>query len=98
MKHKRLFVPVINDVFDRNYPKDVKVDILSSEGYLTESETADGSKEIEELYRRKAVRGMGHRPCDHPHAEVFHHIYQENRQDAQGHHYHLHWVLFSREV
>ena len=48
MKHKRLFVPVINDVFGRNYPKDVKVDILSSEGYLTETETADGSKEIEE--------------------------------------------------
>ncbi len=48
MKHKRLFVPVINDVFKRNYPKDVKVDILSSEGYLTETETADGSKEIEE--------------------------------------------------
>ena len=48
MKHKRLFVPVINDVFDRNYPKDVKVDILSSEGYLTEAETADGSKNIEE--------------------------------------------------
>ena len=48
MKHKRLFVPVINDVFDRNYPKDVKVDILSSEGYLTENETGDGSKAIEE--------------------------------------------------
>ena len=48
MKHKRLFVPVINDVFGRNYPKDVKVDILSSEGYLTEIETIDGSKEIAE--------------------------------------------------
>lgn len=48
MKHKRLFVPVINDVFGRDYPKDVKVDILSSEGYLTETETADGSKDIEE--------------------------------------------------
>lgn len=48
MKHKRLFVPVINDVFERNYPSDIKVDILSSEGYLTETETTDGSKEIEE--------------------------------------------------
>lgn len=48
MKHKRLFVSVINDVFDRNYPKDVKVEVLPSEGYLTENETADGSKEIEE--------------------------------------------------
>lgn len=28
MKHKRLFVSVINDVFGRNYPKDVKVEIL----------------------------------------------------------------------
>lgn len=26
MKHKRLFVSVINDVFGRNYPRDVKVD------------------------------------------------------------------------
>ena len=48
MKHKRLFVSVINDVFGRDYPKDVKVEILPSEGYLTENETADGSKEIEE--------------------------------------------------
>ncbi len=48
MKHKRLFVSVINDVFGRNYPRDVKVEILPSEGYLTENETADGSKEIEE--------------------------------------------------
>ncbi len=48
MKHKRLFVSVINDVFGKDYPRDVKVAILSSEGYLTENETADGSKEIEE--------------------------------------------------
>ena len=48
MKHKRLFVSVINDVFGKNYPRDIKVEILPSEGYLTENETADGSKEIEE--------------------------------------------------
>ena len=48
MKHKRLFISVINDVFGKNYPRDVKVEILPSEGYLTENETADGSKEIEE--------------------------------------------------
>ena len=48
MKHKRLFVSVINDVFNKDYPTDVKVEVLPSEGYLTESETADGSKEIEE--------------------------------------------------
>ncbi len=29
-------------------PLDVKVDVLPSEGYLTENETADGSKELEE--------------------------------------------------
>lgn len=48
MKHKRLFVSVINDVFHRDYPADVKVEVLPSEGYLTESETVDGSKEIKE--------------------------------------------------
>ena len=46
--HKRLFVSVINDVFGKDYPSDIKVEVLPSEGYLTESETADGSKEIEE--------------------------------------------------
>ena len=47
-KHKRLFVSVINDAFGKNYPLDTKVEILSSEGYLSESETENGSKEIEE--------------------------------------------------
>ena len=47
-KHKRLFISVINDVFEKEYPLDTKVEILPSEGYLTESETVDGSKEIEE--------------------------------------------------
>ena len=48
MKHERLFIAVINDVFQKEYSMDTKVEILPSEGYLTESETADGSKEIEE--------------------------------------------------
>lgn len=39
---------LINDVFGKDYPSDIKVEVLPSEGYLTESETADGSKEIEE--------------------------------------------------
>ena len=47
-KHKRLFISVINDIFGKDYPVDADVTILPSEGYLTESETADGSKEIEE--------------------------------------------------
>lgn len=48
MKHKRLFVSVINDIFGKDYPVDIKVDVLPSESYLTEAETADGSKKIEE--------------------------------------------------
>ena len=48
MKHKRLFISVINDVFGKDYPLNVKVDVLPSEGYLTENETADGNKEIKE--------------------------------------------------
>ena len=47
-KHKRLFISVINDIFGKNYQMDAKVGILPSEGYLTEKETKDGSKEIEE--------------------------------------------------
>ena len=47
-KHKRLFISVINDTFGTVYPLDTEVAILPSEGYLTENETADGSKEIEE--------------------------------------------------
>lgn len=48
-KHKRLFVSVINDIFGKQYPLDMEVETLPSEGYLTESETVDDSKEIKEL-------------------------------------------------
>jgi hypothetical protein len=47
-KHKRLFISVINETFGKNYPMDIKVEALPSEGYLTDSETTDGSKAIEE--------------------------------------------------
>ena len=47
-KHRRLFISVINDIFGKDYPMDTRVDVLPSEGYLTESETVDGSREIEE--------------------------------------------------
>ncbi len=47
-KHKRLFISVINDIFKKNYPLDAEVEVLPSEGYLTESDTVDGSREIEE--------------------------------------------------
>ncbi|EOS27885.1 hypothetical protein C804_03870 [Lachnospiraceae bacterium A4] len=48
MKHKRLFISVINDIFHRNYPTNAKVEVLPSEGYITENETEDGSRKIEE--------------------------------------------------
>ncbi len=47
-KHKRLFISVINDIFGKDYPMDAKVDVLPPEGYLTESKTPDGNREIEE--------------------------------------------------
>ena len=47
-RHKRLFIPVINDAFGKRYPLDTEITVLSSEGFLTEKETANGSKEIEE--------------------------------------------------
>jgi hypothetical protein len=47
-KHKRLFISVINDTFGTNYPLDARIETLPSEGYLTESETTDGSKKVEE--------------------------------------------------
>ena len=48
LKHKRLFIPVINEAFGKRYPLDADIEIKSSEGYLTESETNDGSKRIKE--------------------------------------------------
>jgi hypothetical protein len=47
-RHKRLFISVINETFGKNYSMDTEVETLPSEGYLTESETPDGSKAIEE--------------------------------------------------
>ncbi len=56
MKHKRLFVPVINDIFGKGYPMDVKMEVLPPEGYLTENETADGSIEIEGKFSDFLIR------------------------------------------
>ena len=39
---------LFNDIFGKSYPIHAKAETLLSEGYLTENETADGSKEIEE--------------------------------------------------
>ena len=48
LKHKRLFIPVINDIFGKNYPLNTKVEIVSAEGYLTEDETMQGDKDLKE--------------------------------------------------
>ncbi|MBR1723079.1 MAG: hypothetical protein IJ727_11485 [Treponema sp.] len=47
-KHKRLFISVINDIFNRNYPLDTPVETLPTEGYLSDAETDKGEKKIEE--------------------------------------------------
>ena len=47
-KHKRLFVSVINDIFGKNYPMDVKMDVMPSEGYLPGGGTEKGGQGIEE--------------------------------------------------
>ncbi len=49
MKHRRLFIAVINDAFGKHYSKEANVDVLSSEGYLSEGGTAAGDRKIEEL-------------------------------------------------
>ena len=47
-RHKRLFISVINETFGKNYPLDSEIEVLPSEGYLTEEETQTGEKNIEE--------------------------------------------------
>jgi len=47
-RHKRLFISVINNAFGKNYPLDSKIEVLPSEGYLTEDEPETGEKNIEE--------------------------------------------------
>ena len=47
-RHKRLFISVINETFGKTYPLDSKIEVLPSEGYLTEEETQTGEKNIEE--------------------------------------------------
>lgn len=47
-RHKRLFISVINETFGKNYPLDSEIEVLPSEGYLTEEETQIGEKNIEE--------------------------------------------------
>ncbi len=59
MKHKRLFISVINDAFGKHYPPGAKVDVLPSEGYLSDGETAAGDRKIEELISDFLIRIEG---------------------------------------
>ena len=59
LKHKRLFIPVINDKFGKNYSLDTPVEVLSAEGYLTEDETGLDEKEIKERLTDFLVRIKG---------------------------------------
>jgi hypothetical protein len=45
-KHIRLFIPVINEIFGKNYPADSKVTVLPSDGFLTQ-EGSDGETQLE---------------------------------------------------
>lgn len=48
MKHRRLFISVINEIFGKQYSRDVPIEVLPSEGFLTRQETKNGSEKIEE--------------------------------------------------
>ena len=60
MKHKRLFISVINEVFGTDYPPDAEVELIPSEGYLTEGETLKGEKAIQERINDFLIRLEGH--------------------------------------
>lgn len=49
VKHKRLFLPVINDAFGTNYSLNAPAEVLLSEGYLTEDVPQTGERKIKEL-------------------------------------------------
>ena len=90
MKHKRLFISVINDAFGKHYPPEAKVDVLPSEGYLSDGETAAGDRKIEEfgvyVSGRKAACGLGDWSCGYSHAGFSGHLYQRNSQNAEKDH------------
>ena len=47
-RNKRLFIPVINEVFEKDYPMDSEILALPTEGFLMDKETKNGEKDIEE--------------------------------------------------
>lgn len=48
VRHKRLFISVINDIFGKCYPLGTEVEALHSEGFLTQGGAVDGGKGLEE--------------------------------------------------
>ena len=48
LKHSRLFIPVINEMFGKTYPMEAPVEVLPSEGFLEGQESADGGGRIQE--------------------------------------------------
>ena len=60
MKHKRLFISVINEAFGTDYPPDAEVELLPSEGYLTGEDARKGEKEIKERINDFLIHLGGH--------------------------------------
>jgi hypothetical protein len=48
VRHQRLFISLINEAFGKNYPLDVQVEVLPSDGALMHEKPTDGSKKIEQ--------------------------------------------------
>lgn len=47
-KHKRLFITVINEIFGTDYPSDSVIDILPSEGFISDKDTTTGEIKTKE--------------------------------------------------
>jgi hypothetical protein len=46
-KHGRLFIPVINEAFGKNYPMNAEISAMSTDMFFTETDTKDGRKKLE---------------------------------------------------
>jgi hypothetical protein len=46
-KHERLFIPVINEAFGKNYPMNAEIAAMSTDMFFTETDSKDGSKKLE---------------------------------------------------
>ena len=55
-RYLRLFIPVINDIFGKDYPLDTPVIALSESGVLSDGQTADGEEQVRERVTDSAIR------------------------------------------